>query len=460
MSPRTKIVATLGPATAQPELIRELALAGVSVFRLNFSHGRPPLHRESIHKIRHISAETGRPLAILQDLAGPKIRLGELPTPVGLRVGDEVKLGKTLPTTIDLAAQPVKPGHRILLDDGRVVLEATGTAGGDVRAKVLCGGTVTTGKGVNFPDTELNVPSFTEKDRADLEFGLEAGVDYVAVSFVRSAQDLVGPRTMLAGAKAKPLLIAKIEKPQALLNIESILTQSDGIMVARGDMGVELSPEKVPLAQKRLIHLANLAAKPVITATQMLESMVERQLPTRAEASDVANAIFDGTDAVMLSAETAVGKYPVAAVKMMARIADEVEPVVLKRSTPPGAEVQDGFGAATARAACELAERTGAAAIIVSTISGRTARFVAQRRPIPRIIALTPVEQTLRQLCLLWGIAPFLTPTYQTLDEIIAASERLVVEKSICKRGDTVVIVVGSLLTPASDSTIKVKTIS
>lgn len=451
------MVATLGPASSHPETIRRLAEAGVSVFRLNFSHGRLRYHLDAIRKIRHISSELGLPLGILQDLGGPKIRLGELPSPLELREDERVSFGDALPTTIDLSLQPVEPGHRILIDDGKVGLEVESVSEGSVKARVVSGGTVTSHKGINLPDTTVNLPAFTEKDKSDLDVGLKEGVDFVAVSFVRSALDLSEPHSILSALGKPPLLISKIEKREAVSNIEEIIALSDGIMVARGDLGLESSPEEVPLAQKRLIRIANLNAKPVITATQMLESMVEEAIPTRAEASDVANAIFDGTDAVMLSAETAVGKYPVQAVETMVRIAREVEPVVLESSDPPIPELEDKTEVPSAMAGCELAEMTGADALIVATLSGRIARFVSQRRPIPRIIALTPEERTFRQLTLLWGVTPLLSPYFANLDELVRGAEKIVLEKALCRRGETAVFLLGDPSAQDSEVLIKVK---
>ncbi|MGC9025375.1 MAG: pyruvate kinase, partial [Chloroflexia bacterium] len=335
---RAKIIATLGPASASEEVIRGLIEAGADAFRLNFSHGRPEEHVERLRQVRRISAEVGRPVAVLQDLAGPKVRTGTLPGgPLTLQEGEEVVLSGR-PDALGPGRIPINypdpetipPGSRILLDDGRLELQALSAQGGELRCRVIHGGILGEHKGVNFPDLALPLPALTEKDRADLAVGLAAGVDYVAVSFVRRAEDLREARRLIAQQGggthfSAPPLIAKIEKPQALEDLPAILEESDGVMVARGDLGVELAPERVPILQKEIIEQANEKGRLVIVATQMLESMMHEPRPTRAEASDVANAVIDGADVLMLSGETAVGSYPLEAVRMMARIIEEAE---------------------------------------------------------------------------------------------------------------------------------------
>jgi len=373
---RTRIVATLGPATDSEERIRGLIDAGVDVVRLNFSHGTHEEHGRRIAIVRAVAA--GRPVAILQDLGGPKLRLDRRVTG---KPGDVVELA--LPPT-------VRPGDPVLLADGVMQLEVI--AGG--RCRVVTGGDIPPGKGINLPSSRLEMPPLTDKDRRDLAFGVAQGVDLVALSFVERASDLEEAR-----ASGIPV-IAKIERAGAVEHMEEIVRAADGVLVARGDLGVEIPIERVPLTQKRLIALANREAKPVITATQMLRSMVESPLPTRAEATDVANAVLDGTDAVMLSEETAVGRYPIEAVQMMRRILEQAEPALEPRTEAMGAEVSDVI----AQAACNVAMRLGAAAIVVATRSGFTARTVARHRPPLPVIALTPDDAVRRRLSLVWGI--------------------------------------------------------
>jgi pyruvate kinase len=372
---RTRIVATLGPASAGEDTIRRLIEAGVDVFRLNFSHGTHATHGETIARIRRVAG--GRPVAILQDLGGPKLRLG---APVRGAPGDVVAL--TLPST-------VRPGDPVLLADGLMQLEVVDAG----HARVIVGGDIPAGKGINLPSSRLDMPSLTEKDRRDLRFGVDAGVDLVAVSFVRAATDLDPARAESGGVP----LIAKIETARAAAGIEEIVAAADGVMVARGDLGVEVPIERVPVVQKEVIRVANRLAKPVITATQMLRSMVDSLLPTRAEATDVANAVLDGTDAVMLSEETAVGRYPLEAVAMMGRILVQAEPLLQPRQSPAG-------GDPIAHTACELAVQLDAHAIVVLTRSGATACRVACHRPRVPILALTPDEKVRRRLSLVWGV--------------------------------------------------------
>ena len=382
---RTRIVATLGPATDSEERIRALIDAGVDVVRLNFSHGTHEEHGRRIAIVRKVAA--GRPVAILQDLGGPKLRLDRH---IAGKPGDVVELA--LPPT-------VRPGDPVLLADGIMQLEVI--EGG--RCRVVTGGDIPPGKGINLPSSRLDIGPLTDKDRRDLAFGVANGVDMVALSFVERADDL-------KEAKASGLpIIAKIERAGAVERMEEIVRAADGVLVARGDLGVEIPIERVPLTQKRLIALANREAKPVITATQMLRSMVDSRLPTRAEATDVANAVLDGTDAVMLSEETAIGQHPVEAVQMMRRILEQTEPAL----EPSEDAMGDGVSDVIAQAACNAATRLGAAAIIVATRSGFTARRVARHRPRLPVLALTPDEHVRRRLSLVWGI----TALYMTWEE-------------------------------------------
>jgi pyruvate kinase len=393
---RTRVVATVGPSTAGEDALAQLITAGVDVFRLNFSHGAREDHGRSIERIRRLAGR--RPVAILQDLGGPKLRLAH---PVRGRPGDVVEL--VLPTT-------VRAGDPVLLADGLMQLEVIDPA----RSRIVVGGDIPAGKGINLPSSRLDLPSLTPKDREDLRFGVEQGVDVVALSFVRRAADL--DETKACGLP----VIAKIEKAEAVTHMAEIIAAADGIMVARGDLGVEIPIERVPLVQKKLIRLANRAAKPVITATQMLRSMVDSPMPTRAEATDVANAVVDGTDAVMLSEETAVGRHPVEAVRVMRRILEEAE--TLPPVHPP--EETDDLADELARAACELAARLGARAIVVPTRRGGTARKVARRRPPVPVLALAPDETVRRQLSLVWGVTAVTVPWYGT-GEAAALLERV-----------------------------------
>jgi pyruvate kinase len=381
---RTRVVATLGPATSSSEKIRALIEAGVDVFRLNFSHGTHEQHGALIKSIRRLAGD--RPVGILQDLCGPKLRLSR---PVKGKPGDVVE--------IDLPAT-VRRGDPVLLADGLMQLEVIDAR----RSRVIVGGEIPAGKGINLPSSELDIPSLTDKDRADLEFGVAQGVDFVALSFVRRASDLDEVR-----ACGLPV-IAKIEKPEAVRRIEEIVRAADGVMVARGDLGVEIPIERVPVVQKRVIGMANREGKMVITATQMLRSMVDSPQPTRAEATDVANAALDGTDAVMLSEETAVGNYPLEAVRVMRRILEEAEPLVQPRRDVLGPDAAD----ALAHTASGLAERVGASALVVLTSTGFTARKIACYRPRIPILVLTNSEAVRRRLSLVWGVEAILAPWF------------------------------------------------
>jgi pyruvate kinase len=412
---RARIVATLGPATATAEGIRALIDAGVDVFRLNFSHGTHETHGRAVDLVRALAG--ARPVAILQDLCGPKFRLDRA---VRGNPGDVVEV--PLPTG-------VRPGDPVLLADGMMHLEVVEGN----RCRVLVGGDIGPGKGINFPSSRLDVPALTEKDRADLAFGVERGLDFVALSFVRRAADLEEVK------KSGIPVIAKIEKPEAVERMEEIVRAADGIMVARGDLGVEIPIERVPVVQKRLIALANRAAKPVITATQMLRSMVDSPMPTRAEATDVANAVLDGTDAVMLSEETAVGRYPVEAVKVMERILQEAEPLVGARGEDPGTEPEDVL----AEAACDMARRIGAGAIVVPTQSGFSARKIARWRPAAPIIALTPHEATRRRLSLVWGVTALRVPWYKDGAEVLDRFREAVRPTGLVPDGTRVVVTAG-----------------
>ena len=453
----TKIVATVGPATSSEERIANLVAIGVSVFRLNFSHGSQADHKQVYDRIRRAASAAGRPIAILQDLQGPKLRVGNMDGENGaeLITGSEFRICTTeivgsserASTSFASFAHDVRIGDRVLLDDGNLELAVTsiefGTVNGDeVVTRVIHGGHLKSHKGINLPGTIINAPALTEKDVADLEFGIGLGVDLVALSFVRTPTDIVLARERIRALGGTQPLIAKIEKPQAVDNLEEIVRSADGIMVARGDLGVELSVEAVPLIQKRLIKLANELGKPVITATQMLESMIENPRPTRAEASDIANAILDGTDAVMLSGETAVGAWPLEAVGVMTRIAKRIESqesIVVVRS--PASSESRSVQKSVANAARELAQNLGARAIAVLTASGVTAARVSQARPGVPIIAFTDNETVANRLALWHGVDPVLFDLSGSPDENIENVREYLQTHHFGNVGDTLVIV-------------------
>ncbi|MBI2369641.1 MAG: pyruvate kinase [Deltaproteobacteria bacterium] len=452
---RTKIVCTLGPASCSPGVIRQLIEAGMDVARLNFSHGTPEEHRELVRLIRRWMERLGRPVAILQDLRGPKIRLGLLQAPtLMVAPGDHMTL-TTRPVRGRAGLLPVShpglPGevHRgdpILLGDGLIRLEVLGVRGTDVRCHVIQGGAVRAHQGVNLPNAKVRLGALTPKDRRDLALGLALGVDFVALSFVRAAADIEQARRLIRRRGAEVPLVAKLEKPQALEALDAILHAADGVMVARGDLGVELPPEKVPALQKRIISQANRQGVCVITATEMLESMIHQPRPTRAEASDVANAVLDGTDAVMLSAETATGEHPVEAVRFMARIVEEAEALLAACPVAPCENATIPFPEAVSQAAALAASWAGARAIVAFTQSGATARAVARYRPHVPVIALTPSEATWRRLALCWGVLPRRVRMLGSTDEMIRTVDRELRQAGVVARGEPVVIVAGTPL--------------
>lgn len=450
---RTKIICTIGPATSAPEKIRELILTGMDVARLNFSHGDHGSHRRAIRMIREISKELGKEVGILQDLGGPKIRLGTLPVPeVKVRAGEMIRLGPPkdddpsyLPIGYPYFMEDVSVGDRILLADGNVELRVEARHDQYLEAKVLVGGVLHSHKGVNLPASLLRVPAFTEKDRADLAVGLEEDVDFVALSFVRHERDLEPLREILQDRDQRPLLVAKIEKPQALDRLEQILDKVDCVMVARGDLGVEMPLEEVPMIQKKVIRESRRAVKPVITATQMLGSMTGNPRPTRAEAADVANAVLDGTDALMLSDETAIGVYPVEAVRVLDRIARATEPHLQERffiHEPLSRHLPD-IESSIGRSACFIAEDIQAAAIVAATHSGSTARLVARFRPSRPVLGLTPNLRTVRQLSISWGVLPALVAPFEETEEIFGLAGSWALENKIAETGDLLIVTAG-----------------
>ncbi len=449
----TKIVATLGPATTSPEMIGKLIEAGVDVFRLNASHGTNEQRLEAIGLIRKAAAAAGRNTGILLDLQGPKIRLGTFEGGHAvLEPGSEFVItteetqgdAYAASTTYKDFARDVKPGDRVLLADGAIELRVLDTDGIKARCKVIRGGVISDKKGINLPGVQLSTPSMTRRDMENLQIGIEAGIDLVALSFVRRSSDVLRLRLFLEEKGANLPIIAKIEKPEAVENIKDILSESDGVMVARGDLGVECPMEKVPFIQKSIIEQARRAGKFVITATQMLESMIENPVPTRAEVSDVANAIYDGTDAVMLSGETSVGKYPVEAVRMMDRTAAQAELSMRKygfRELPSRDYVT--HAEIVADSAYQAARLAGAQAIVVFSSSGSSARLVARFRPPVPIFVFTPSEQTSRALSIVFGISSIVAPHVASTDEMMAQMDRVLLQKGFVKPRDSIVFVAG-----------------
>jgi len=457
MPRRTKIVCTLGPASNTPEVIEALVRAGMDVARMNFSHGTHDDHRARIQMVREAAQRVGRPVAILQDLQGPKIRVGEMQNGgVLLHVGqrltltsEPVALGTSDRAYIsyDGLAAEVEPGRRILLDDGNLEVEIEDVQGDDVITTVVVGGTLKSRKGVNLPNLRAARPAMTEKDLIDLDFGLGQGVDYVALSFVRTAQDVADLRARMGEVGGRAGIIAKIEKPEAVQDLDAIVAMADGVMVARGDLGIEMPMAQVPNVQKQIIRTALRAARPVITATQMLESMIENPRPTRAEATDVANAVLDGTDAVMLSAETASGKHPVRVVEVMAEIIAEAErhrEYYYSDTDLYGTRRREGdLTHAIALTACTLAEQIGAAAVACLTSSGTTARAIARHRPAVPIVAFTDDPRKVGAMALLWGTEAYHIPFQDDTDAGIRFVREYLVEHGIVQPGQQVVFTGG-----------------
>ncbi|MDF1520230.1 MAG: pyruvate kinase [Brevefilum sp.] len=457
-----KIVCTLGPSSNTRSMIQSLISAGMNVARLNFSHGTHEDHARLIDLIREIADEMGVAITILQDLQGPKLRIGKLPEgKIELKAGDQVTLSSSesfmvdeedifIPFEIPDLHKALKPTNHILLDDGQIEMEVQSIDGERIEAVVTLGGTLKSNKGVNLPGANLTMPSFTEKDREDLKFGLEKGVDMVAISFVKEAQDILTVRNEIKefapnSWAARTPIIAKIERPEALDDLDEIMKVTDGVMVARGDLGVEMSPAAVPIAQKEIIASANSHAKLVITATQMLDSMINNPRPTRAEATDVANAVFDGTDAVMLSGETAAGHYPLESVTMMSSIIKTAEENLSKWGNvsfkTEMAEQSDPVS--ITRAARELANDRNVAAIVVFTQSGRTARLMSKTRPDVPILAFTPELCTYQQMSLYWGVTPLLVPYADTLEMMIKHVETAIATTTRLKKGQQVILISG-----------------
>lgn len=449
--PRTKIICTIGPSSSSPEIIKSMIQEGMNVARLNFSHGTHEQHAEKITMIRDVAESLGKPVAILQDLCGPKIRIGLVKEP-----GIRLESGSTLVLTTDSMTgengkvsvsykqlpKDVKSGDIILLADGMMELAVREIRGNDIFCTVITGGVLTSNKGINLPSGTISTPSLTEKDRADLEFGLKHDIDFVALSFVRRASDIHEARQIIESAGKDVPIIAKIEKHEAIESIDSILEACDGVMVARGDLGVEIPLENVPVIQKEVVKKANMLGKPVIIATQMLRSMVDSPRPTRAEATDVANAVLDGADAVMLSEETASGQYPVKAIQYMTKIAESAEKTAKSRidiSLVPEKNVEE----AVAYASCVLAENLGVSAIVAPTSKGYTAMLISKFRPKANIIALSPDISVVRRLSLYWGCVAKLTEQSKTTDDMIEDGAKSALETGLVSKGDIIVITAG-----------------
>jgi pyruvate kinase len=463
---RTKIVATIGPSSNEEPMLSRLIAAGMDGARLNFSHGTHEQHALSAQRVREAQAAAGRPIALIADLQGPKLRVGDLSEQVELEVGETIVVAGAeaaregdLPVAPAVLGSVLKPDQDVLVDDGHVRLRVLDVDAGRVLCRVVTGGVVEEHKGVNVPGVALPVPSLTQKDLADLDFALGLGVDYVAQSFVRTRADVAALRARIEVAGAQAWVIAKIELQEAVAALDGILDETDAVMIARGDLGVEVGAAQVPLLQKQIILAALDRGKPAITATQMLESMVQRPEPTRAEASDVANAILDGTSAVMLSAETAIGAYPLAAVETMASISRAVEPSLGYRHQLPGAEEAPTVGQAMSNAACDLAEALAAKAILVPTFTGRTASAVARLRPRRPVVALTHVATSLQHMAIEWGVTPLEIPESTDVDDLWRHSIEAARNAGIVSAGDRVVLTAGTAVNiPGSTNVIKVDT--
>lgn len=461
---RTKIVATIGPACATPDVLRSLIAAGMDAARLNLSHGAHEDHAARAQLVRDLQEECGKPLAVIADLQGPKIRVGTLAEPLPLPTGGEVIVvygdsarNGELPLAPSVIGEVLRPGHEVLIDDGLVRLRVDEVEHERARCGVVVGGTVRSQKGVNLPGVPIPIPSLTRKDLDDLEFALGLDVDYVALSFVRSAADVRDLKALLEQEGSAAHVIAKIEKSEAVDALDDVLAETDAVMVARGDLGVEIGPAIVPLLQKRIISRALDRGKPVITATQMLESMIHQPEPTRAEASDVANAILDGTSAVMLSAETATGEYPVQSVETMDRIARAIEPSLGYRHQIPEATEDPTIGNAMSNAACDIAEALGAAAMLVPTFTGKTASAVARLRPHRPVVGLSHHQWAIQQMALEWGVTPRWIPETENVEDLWERSVEAARESGVVSEGDTVVITAGTAVNiPGSTNVIKV----
>jgi pyruvate kinase len=457
---RAKIICTIGPSCETEDGLLDLMRLGMDVARLNFSHGSHPEHARNIHRLRQVAAKANRTICILQDLQGPKIRTGHLlnHTPVALKAGSRVTItprdipgtAALISTTFQGMAREVRPGARVLLSDGLIELRVLGVHGEGVECEVVNGGLLGEHQGINLPGIALSIPAMTTKDRNDLKFGLEHGVDMVALSFVRSAADVLQVKRLIHAHGSDVPVIAKLEKPQALEHLDEILEVSDGVMVARGDLGVEMPPEKVPVIQKHVIHKAADWRKPVIIATQMLESMVENPRPTRAEASDVANAIFDGTDAVMLSAETASGRYPREAVAMMAKIVVEAESNMAEFSDRRRSHRRLSIAEAICESVAHAAEDLQMGAIAIFTETGTTGRLISKYRPQAQIYAFSSALPVCNRMNLFWGVHPLRRDPARSAEDMLRAAESELVRQGRLKAGDVLAVVAGTQMASGS----------
>jgi len=470
MANKTKIIATIGPASNSKPVLEKMISSGMNAVRLNFSHGSYEEHTDVIKTIRSLSRTMDKSIGIILDLQGPKIRIGKMKdgNPVKLRKNRTLRITtKSVAGTADIVSTiykklvyDVKKGDKILLDDGLIELKVLSKTKDTVSCKIINGGTLKEHKGINLPGVNISTPSLTPKDKRDLNFGIKSGVDYFALSFVRNADDLNLAKSIIKKQGSDIPVIAKIEKPEAVDKIDEIFEAADGIMVARGDLGVEMKPQKVPTIQKHIIHKAILANKPVITATQMLETMIANPIPTRAEASDVANAIYDGTDAIMLSGETASGKYPVKAVQMMSRIASEAEgSYMMKYNVQYDKDPEDIVTHAVAQASVNILHEIDAKAIIAFSVSGKTSKLISKQRPSKPVYSFTPSTAIYNRLSLIWGVTPLYVPRIYDTERIIDSGEELLLKKKIINNGDLIVIVTGLALKRGSTNLIKIHTV-
>jgi pyruvate kinase len=468
MMNKTKIVATIGPSSSSKAVLRKMISAGMNVGRLNFSHGGYAEHEKAMQHLRSLSKEMNKPIGILLDLQGPKIRTGTLEKgkPVSLKRNAVFQIttrdipdgtAELVSTTYKKLPKDVGEGDRILLDDGLIELRVVSVATDTVKCKVIQGGVLKEHKGINLPGIPVSATSLTEKDKRDLDFAIRSDVDFIALSFVRKADDLKQVKSILKKRAVDIPVIAKIEKPEAVANLDRILEVADGVMIARGDLGVEMKPEEVPTIQKQIIQEAIAANKPVITATQMLETMITHPVPTRAEASDVANAIVDGTDAVMLSGETAVGRYPVRAVRMMSKIAAEAERSPFMRyNLQFERDPKDLVTQAVAQSATNILHELNAKAILSFSVSGKTSKLISRQRPAKPVFSFSPSIETYKRLSLVWGIVPFLIPAMRDAKQIIRAGEDILSKKRLLRRDDLIIIVTGLALKTGSTNMIKI----
>jgi len=470
MSNKTKIIATIGPSSNSKPVLKKLISSGMNVARLNFSHGTYKDHEKVINSIRALSKEMGKPVGILLDLQGPKIRTDTLKNgkPVLLKKNKTIQItskkvsgdADIVSTTYKNLPKDVKKGDKILIDDGLIELKVLSKTKNTVTCKIIRGGRLKEHKGINLPGVKVSAPSLTEKDRKDLLFGIKKGVDFFALSFVRDANDLKRIKSILKKHKSDIPVIAKIEKPEAVDNLDEILKFADCIMVARGDLGVELRPEMVPKIQKQIIQKTIYSNKPVITATQMLETMTNNPIPTRAEASDVANAIYDGTDAIMLSGETAIGRYPEKTVRMMAKIASETESSpFMKYNIQYRKDPRDLVTHAVAQACVNILHEVNAKAIVTFSITGKTSKLISKQRPSNPVYAFSPLRKIYNRLSLVWGVTPLLIPPINDTKRIIEAGEKIIVSNKFAKNNDLMIIVTGLALKTGSTNLIKIHTI-